>query len=210
MQTVTGWSQLCPSLASSGVKYWVIAPSLPSSGRREGWCAAWYQQPGWLHGANVSPYPGVAQLSWGQLLQLILSSLEEQGGCLAASTLPLSEQKPQKSWQCFTPGYPYLLPSISATVTHKGIGGLMLPYWTIPYWMLPTSDHCFPWLQNQASALRSLSWEVSKERSWGHQCIELHISINLCQTLTCVDLAGDLERGQDPVILSGVGNWLSE
>lgn len=49
----------------------------------------------------MSPYPGAAQLIWGQLLQLIPSSLEEQeqGGCLAAATLPLSQQKARKSWQ---------------------------------------------------------------------------------------------------------------
>lgn len=52
--------------------------------------------------------------------------------------------------------------------------------------------------------------EVSKEWSGGHQHIEHTIRINLCQTLTGVDLAGDLERGQDPVILSWVGNLLSE
>lgn len=84
-------------------------------------------------------------------------------------------------------------------------------YWWLDVTLLEvTSDRCFPLLQNQASALQSLSWEVSKEWSWGLQRIERTISINLCQTLTCVDLAGDLERGQDPVILSWVGNWLSE
>lgn len=128
-------------------------------------------------------------------MQLTLSSLEEQGGRLAASSLPLSEEKPQTSWRSRAPQDTlYLLPSISTyVVTQKGIGGLMLPSWNSPV--------AFHTSRNQASALQSLNSEISKEWSWGHQHSKYTTSINLQQTLTRVDLGGDLERGRDPFLV---------
>lgn len=120
VQPVTGWSQLCPSLVSSGAKS-QVAPTSKCAPR---------------------------QPSWSRLLQLILSSLEEQGGHLTASTFLLSEQTPEKPWQCKVPqDTPSYCP-------------LFLLLWSLKRvlvaWCQPTGNHPLPLLSPNKPLLFSL------------------------------------------------------